>query len=228
MPLHIPANNDPQSLLDNDLSLRCPHCGVHAGMTAVSIPRYELVIRFKLREVGIGYRCDACNKPVFLQFQVEFGNPLNLSQNFVQVQSALEPFEHKYLPQEVGEDFREGLKCYSHDCWNAFAAMCRRCLQSVANDLGADGSTKVDAQLRELKDMGVADEETFTQLKQIMLAGHDGAHPHLPKLSPERATVLLQLMKDVLYQLYVRPGKIREAAALRAAQRAGSSLGSAA
>jgi len=63
--------------------------------------------------------------------------------------------------------------------------------------------------------MGVIDEEAFDQLKQIMLTGHDGAHPHLPKLSPERAGVLLELMKDVLYQLFVRQAKIREAAELR-------------
>jgi hypothetical protein len=63
--------------------------------------------------------------------------------------------------------------------------------------------------------MGVTDEESFAQLHAIMLSGHDGAHPHLPALSPARAQVLLQLMKDVLYQLYVRPRKIREASELR-------------
>lgn len=93
--------------------------------------------------------------------------------------------------------------------------MSRRCIQSVSEDLGASGTTKVQNQLQELKDMGVVDEETFEQLRTIMLTGHDGAHPHLPQLSQRRAVVLLQLMKDVLYQLYVRPAKIREAAKLR-------------
>lgn len=63
--------------------------------------------------------------------------------------------------------------------------------------------------------MGVADDETFTLLHQIMLTGHDGAHPHLPSLSPARAAVLLHLMRDVLYQLFVRPAKIRESSELR-------------
>ena len=48
-----------------------------------------------------------------------------------------------------------------------------------------------------------------------MLAGHDGAHPHLPKLSAERAAVLLELIKDALYQLFVRKAKIEESARLR-------------
>src|SRR5690349_13545415 len=134
----IPSNNDPQQILDNDLSLLCPHCGVHAGMTAVSIPRYELMHRFKLSDVGLVCRCDACGKPVFFQFKVlRLENPVSLKQEYTVVQAALEPFEHRYLPTEVADDFHEALVSYAHSCWNAFAAMCRRCLQSVATDLGA-------------------------------------------------------------------------------------------
>ena len=218
MPFRINSNNDPQYILDRDVTLRCPHCGVVAGMTAISLPRFELLHRFELEEAGMVYRCDVCSKPVFLQFKVVLGDPVTLSDAFTQLQSALEPFEHKYLGLDVAADFREALTCYAHNCWNAFAAMCRRCLQSVAADLGVTGTSKVETQIRELKEMGVVDDETFEQLRQIVLSGHDGAHPHLPALSPERAAVLLELMKDVLYQLYVRPGKVKEAAALRAAK----------
>ena len=58
-------------------------------------------------------------------------------------------------------------------------------------------------------------DETFDLLKQIIISGHDGAHPHLPKLSAERAADLLELMKDVLYQVYMRKSKIQEAIKLR-------------
>jgi hypothetical protein len=52
---------------------------------------------------------------------------------------------------------------------------------------------------------------------QIMLVGHDGAHPHLPDVSAERADVLLALLRDIAYQMYTRPGKVRESAQLRKA-----------
>jgi hypothetical protein len=143
------------------------------------------------------------------------GSAIKLSTEFKQVNAAVEPFEMQYLSGAVSDDFSEALTCYSHSCWNAFASMCRRCIQSVSASLGAEGSSKVQAQIKELQAMGVADEETFEQLHQIMLSGHDGAHPHLPPLSPARAAVLMQLMKNVLYQLFLRPAKIREASALR-------------
>jgi len=63
--------------------------------------------------------------------------------------------------------------------------------------------------------MDQVDSETFETLKSIIIAGHDGAHPHLPELSPDRAQILLELMKDVIYQLFVRRGKIEEASAIR-------------
>ena len=93
--------------------------------------------------------------------------------------------------------------------------MTRRALQSAATHLGSEGSTKVQQQLEDLRKMGVVEKEGFDQLKAIMLAGHDGAHPHLPKLSAERAAVLLELTKDALYQLFVRKAKIEESVRLR-------------
>lgn len=214
--MEIRAGDDIQHLIDNPVNLRCPHCSTQTALIPVSIPRHALLLRFRLTETGIVYRCSSCNKAVFLRFRIEsLTNPALLSDEFEQVTTALEPFEMQYLEGALLEDFQEALTCYANSCWNAFASMCRRCIQSISESLGATGTTKVQAQLEELKSMGITDEETFEQLRAIMLTGHDGAHPHLPALSQERAIVLLQLMKDVLYQLFVRPAKIREADALR-------------
>ena len=169
--------------------------------------------------VHIGYRCNACNQPVSLVFDATYppfgSEPIELSESFKEIIRPAETFELNYLPASVASDFEEALKCYSASCLNAFAAMCRRSLQSAAEELGAEGSTKVQNQLKDLREMGVIDDEAFEQLKQIMLDGHDGAHPHLPSLNDARASVLLELMRDVLYQLFVRKAKIREAADLR-------------
>ena len=214
--MEIRSDNQIQHLIDEPISLRCPHCGTSTALVPVSIPRFELILRFRLTEAGLVCRCSSCNAPVFLRYRVRtLSNPIVLDDDFVQVTTALEPFEMNYLAGAILDDFREALICYSASCWNAFAAMCRRCIQSISTTLGAEGTTKVQAQLQELKEMGVADPNTFDLLREIMLSGHDGAHPHLPALSPARAAVLLHLMNDVLYQLFVRPAKIREASELR-------------
>jgi len=123
--------------------------------------------------------------------------------------------DSQYLPAAIAEDFKEALISYSHLCYNAFAAMCRRCIQSVFIELGATGKDRVIKQLKDVQETASLDAETFDMLKQIIISGHDGAHPNLPKLSEERAGVLLEMMKDILYQLFVRQAKIQEAIELR-------------
>ncbi len=64
----VDSGNNPNEIFENHFSLRCPHCGENSNMSAVSIPRYEYLVRFKPRRVGVCYRCDGCNEPVFLRF----------------------------------------------------------------------------------------------------------------------------------------------------------------
>jgi DNA-directed RNA polymerase subunit RPC12/RpoP len=212
--MRITSKNDPQDVFDRHYALRCPHCGVHSNISAVSIPRHEYLKRFRLPEVGIAYRCDACNSPIFLKFRVEHntgGSTIFIQPEYTEIERPQETFEYQYLPEPIAADFREALTCYSAGCLNAFGAMCRRCVQSTSADLGAEGKSRVLNQLQDLKDMAAIDDETFEILNQVIIAGHDGAHPNLPRLSEKRAGILLELMKDVLYQLYIRAAKIREA-----------------
>lgn len=87
----------------------------------------------------------------------------------------------------------------------------------MSSELGAEGKSKVEKQISELKEMEIIDEPTFEELKTIIISGHDGSHPYLPVVSSERATVLLQIMKDVLYEVFVRKAKLEEANTLRKA-----------
>lgn len=211
----IANDNNPNHVFDKHYSLKCPHCGNFSNITAISIPRYEFLARFKPSIVGIVYRCDACNDPIFLRFNIQKydigNNKIQLEDEYEAVEIANETFEFSYLPNSVADEFREALTCYSNTCYNAFAAMNRRCIQSAFTELGAKGKDKVLEQLNEIKDTANLDDETFDMLRQIVISGHDGAHPHLPRLSPERAAILLELMKDVLYQLFIRKAKIQEA-----------------
>ena len=215
---YLTKDNNPTDVFDKHYSLKCPHCGIHSNISAVSIPRYERIVRFRPKKIGLAYRCDACNAPVFLRFsvQLDLGNHRALiNESYEEIERAEETFEFKYLPTDVTNDFREALICYSSSAFNGFAAMCRRTVQTVSTDFGARGGDKVLKQLKEMKEMAQLDDEIFGVLTQIVIDGHDGAHPHLPRLDETRAAVLLELMKDVLYQLYIRKGKLEEAKGLR-------------
>lgn len=177
----IRSDNNPQGIFDTHFAMKCPHCGVQSNISAVSIPRYEFAARFQPPKLGVAYRCDACNGTIFLRFVVtryDLGNAkIFVSDKFEVVERPQETFELQYLPEPTSEDFREALTCYSNACFNAFAAMCRRSIQSSFQALGAEGKDKVLKQLKEVRETAGIDDETFEILKQVIIAGHDGAHP---------------------------------------------------
>lgn len=189
---------------------RCPHCGVSEPnlreQWKCQTENHSGTVQRKWK----AYLCHKCGGMVIAAAKaggdtvVEF-YPYNI----------METFDFEYLEGDVKDDFEEALICYSFNCFNAFAAMCRRTIQSIADYLGAEGKDRVKKQIEDLKNMINIDDETFDILEQITVAGHDGAHPHLPKLSPERAVVLLELMKDVINQLIIRKKKLEKSVELR-------------
>lgn len=207
-------------LMDCPISLQCPHCNVISLLTVISVPNYDLVMRFHPTTVGIVYRCNSCGEPVFLKFSLTYlsGGGIELSKEYQIVEFPKENFEFKYLPEAVRQDFVEALDCYSIGAYNGFAALCRRTIQSTASCLGVKGTDKVKKQVVELKEIAEMEEDDYAILNQIILDGHDGAHPHLPSITVERAKILLELMKDIMYELFVRKGKIEDAKKLRQEQ----------
>lgn len=207
-----------QELVDRHFRVKCPHCATVSGLSAISMPDYSLLRRYQPKTAGIAYQCDACRNTVFLRFTVRYdfsNHRVYFDDSYTEVERPREDYEFNYLPAEVASDFREALTCYSQACFNAFAAMCRRTIQTASAELGAEGNDKVLRQIEDLRAMSQIDDETLGVLKSIVIAGHDGAHPNLPSLLSSRAEILLELMKDVLYQLFVRKKKIQEAAVKR-------------
>ena len=127
MTLSINGDNNLQALSDKHFTTKCPHCNTKSGLSLVSAPRFEYMHRFKSEWVGFVYRCDACNQPVFLKSRViSLANPVSFDENMVEIERPAESFELQHLPDEVAEDFKEALVCYSNSCWNAFAGLCNR------------------------------------------------------------------------------------------------------
>lgn len=164
------SGDKPQLTIDKHFTLKCPHCGAKSNLTAISIPRWEQVDRYRPEELIVGYRCDACNGSVALRFRafLDFPNgEFHLSNTYTELEPLMERFDYEHLPEVVAKDFREALTCYSHSCPNGTAAMCRRTIQTVAMNLGATGTSKVQAQILEAKQTAGMDDDTFEALVRL-------------------------------------------------------------
>jgi len=213
----IRLDRDQGLLLENDeqIGLECPYCSVYSHMSPESVPQVDSVLKHRPKNVGLVYRCDACSEPVFLRFPVkQFGEQhVELSRNFVELERPKERFAFSYLPKNTEILFREALSCYSSNNFNAFASMCRRSAASAYETLGDGGRLRAFEEIVIAQDIAGIDDETFAPIKFILF--DTGDEDDLPMLNRSQAGILLEVLKDMFYQCFVRRGKLARAIKVR-------------
>jgi hypothetical protein len=202
---------------EQNLALVCPHCLITAHITPSAVPRFEDLQAHKPKHVGLVYRCDACLAPVFLRFTARMytTHRIELAPQFTEVERPRETFAFTHLPEEVELLFKEALTCYSSGAFNAFASMCRRAAQAVFADLGEVGKLRLYDELNAVRAMAELDAESFTRIKSVLFGNDSDPRPNSPLLDSYSAGVLLEVMKDLLYEAYVRKGKLQQAMMVR-------------
>jgi hypothetical protein len=199
------------------LALTCPHCQVVSHVSPQAVPRFSELTAVRPKQVGIVYRCDACNSPIFLRFSVRsYGSArIELSSQFTEIERPKERFSYTYLPEQVEILFRETLSCYSYAALNAFVSMCRRTMQAVFAHAGEAGRLRVFDELNDVREMAEIDADSFALIKRVVFGTDADPTPGLPLLDDDQCGLLLEVMKDLLYQTYVRKGHLQQAMVVR-------------
>jgi hypothetical protein len=202
---------------ESGLALQCPHCGVLAHVTPVSVPDFNALQQYKPSQVGLVYRCAACNAPIFLRFTVKIygGSRVELAPGFTELERAREKFNFTYLPEDTEALLKEAFACFTAACYNAFASMCRRVAQRAFADLGADGKLELYDELGNIRRFAEIDDATFEVVRKVLFDFDEPGHGSLPLVDGAEAGVLLEVLKDLLYQAYVRRGRLQQALMVR-------------
>jgi hypothetical protein len=181
------------------------------------LPKFDELSLRKPKHVGIVFRCDACGEPIFLKFTAKAYTALRveLAPNYVEIERARESFPLTYLPEEAEALFKEALNCYAASCFNAFASMSRRTAQSLFRELGERGKLQLFDTLHEIKMLAELDDDTFTALRAVLFGSDADPWPQQPHVNGERAGILLEVMRDMLYQTFVRKARLVQAVTFR-------------
>ena len=213
----IVLDRDQGLLLEDDeqFALECPYCNAYAHMTPQSVPNPAALLHDRPSHVGFVYQCDACRAPVFLRYAVrEYGDDrVELYRNFIELERPKERFAFSYLPKETEVLFREALSCYSGNNFNAFASMCRRAAASAFRALGEGGKLQAFEEIVIAQDIAGIDDDTFAPIKAVLFDTDE--EEDLPLLSRAEAGILLEILKDLFYQCFVRRGKLTRAIKVR-------------
>jgi hypothetical protein len=213
----IVLDRDQGLLLEDDeqVGLECPYCSVYSHMSPQAVPHADDLLKYHPKHVGLVYRCDACQAPVFLRFAVKqySENQVELYRNFIELERPKERFAFSYLPKHTEVLFREALSCYSGNNFNAFASMCRRSALSAYAALGDGGRLQAFEEIVIAQDIAGIDDDTFAPIKKVLF--DSGEEEDLPILNRTQAGILLEVLKDMFYQCFVRRGKLTRALKVR-------------
>ncbi len=213
----IILDRDQGLLLENDeqIGIECPYCSVYSHMSPQAVPHAADLLQHQPKHVGLVYRCDACQAPVFLRFAVKAfsDTQVELYRNFIELERPKERFAFSYLPNHTEVLFREALACYSGNNFNAFASMCRRAASSAFAALGEGGRLRAFEEIVIAQDIAGIDDETFAPIKFVLF--DTGEEEDLPLLNRSQAGILLEVLKDMFYQCFVRRGKLTRAIKVR-------------
>ena len=217
MALYIDSSSQLHHDLEKNLVVTCPHCQAVSHITPSAVPRFEDLQLYRPRQVGLVYLCDACHMPIFLRFTVRvYGAArIELSPQFSEVERAREKFSFAYVPEDVELLFREALSCFSQGAFNAFASMCRRTAQAMFVDLGEAGRLRLFDELNAVRELANIAPEIFIKMKNVLFGVELDARSPLPLLDGYEAGIMLEVVKDPLYEAYVRKGKLQQAIMVR-------------
>ncbi|MGI9219712.1 MAG: hypothetical protein ACR2QS_01590 [Woeseiaceae bacterium] len=195
--------------------LECPHCGVYANMSPQAVPQARDLVRSKPSQVGLVFECNACSSPVFLRFTIRAykDNRVELAPNYLELERPKEKFSFSYLPEDTEVLFREALSCYSSNNFNAFASMCRRAASSAFEAMGEGGKLQAFDEVMVARDIAGIDDEAFDPIQAILFEAD--SELDLPLLNRAQAGILLEILKDMFYQCFVRRGKLTRAIKVR-------------
>ena len=123
-----------------------------------------------------------------------------------------ETFNYSHLPEPVATSFSEALGCYRHGLLQAFAAMCRLTAQHMCDDLGEDQKLKMFDQVDEIASLADISDAERREIRNILFDNHSSS---LHNINREMAAVMLEMMKELLHQAYIRRALLKQKLRMR-------------
>lgn len=202
---------------NTDEPVPCAACG-HAGPAdVVATTPFASAVQLGTKAIGVLLHCAACRAPVFQRYRVIERHPdhLVLDARGHDVERPPQRFDDRDLPAPVAARLREALACYDNDILQAFAVMCRLTAQAMFADVGNRGKLKIYDQAAEIRELAGIDDATFNIVRRVLFDSDLDKAGAPPALNHDVAAVLLETLKDLLYQVYIRRARLRRALSLR-------------
>lgn len=136
--------------------------------------------------------------------------PKVLRANLVGIEHGRESFPYGYLPDDLKRLLREAFGCYAADLLLAFAIVCRRAIQVSEAASPAAGTLSFERLYDDAAQLSGIEPATRAALHEILFGPGQETD-----IDADLAAVLIEIVKDMFQQRYVRSAKLRRAIRMR-------------
>lgn len=198
------------SLNQQPLSLRCPHCLNVRTFTALreglSWTKYQIgQSRTKGRSLyGFARVCPntMCNGIVFT---------ISSGTDYVRIlPPELIDFDAKNLPLKLLNTLKEAISCHAAEAYRASAMMVRRLLEEICDESGATGKD-LHSRLISLRSKVTLPDELFDAMTELKALGNDAAHitaRNYIQIGKDESEDSIELAKEILKARYQLKGLV--------------------
>ena len=140
---------------------------------------------------------------------------LTLYRNFIELERPKERFQFSYLPKHTEVIFREALVLLFRTIILMPSPRCAggRRQSSFWCNGRESGKLRAFDEVMAAQDIAEIDDDSFEPIKKVIF--ESGLEDDLPLLNRAQAGILLEILKDMFYQCFVRRGKLTRAIKVR-------------
>lgn len=190
----------------------CPDCNAIVEAEIIFQYAYGVEQKEELQSEGtLVYlaKCLSCEKPILLNesyIEIE-------GQYFAQEKYQLFPEKESSFvanaPKTIIKPYREAIKCFRANAYDACVIMCRKGIEAICHDNGETKGNLMN-KLNKLKDKGILSETFHVWSNELREIGNVGAHSHDVEIEKQDAKDILEFFEALILYLYHLVDKYEE------------------
>jgi hypothetical protein len=146
-------------------------------------------------------KCINCDKPILLVEDFIEIEDRYFPQGSVQLYPEKEENFVADAPPLVIKPYREAIRCFKANAYEASVIMCRKGIEAICHDKGENKGTLIK-KLKSLNDNGILENTFHKWANELREIGNLGAHSHETEISKQDAKDTLEFFEALILYLY--------------------------
>ncbi len=182
----------------------CPTCNSIVETGVIFTYTYNVTYTDELQNEGTAIilsKCLNCERPILTEEQFQNIEEHSWSNDKIQLYPISDNVALKNAPAIVINPYKEAIKCYRAQAYDACVIMCRKGIEAICVDKG-EAKGNLAEKLKKLNDNKILEDTFYSWANELRLIGNDGAHSHVQIVTQQDAKDSIDFFDALTTYLY--------------------------